>query len=101
MHKGLNLHPSLPQNLDQKKTKDVKMQTEKFIQTLKTTGQTTDYDVNKIIKLHNARMDEFDGKSLNLILPNRIFHSYCFDVLGWPIIFVIVCWLKFPEYFGY
>ena len=81
-HKGLNLNPLLLQNLDQKKTKDVKMQTEKFIQTLKTTGQTTDYDVNKIIKLHNARMDEFDGKSINPILPNRIFHSYCFDVLG-------------------
>ena len=25
----------------------------------------TDYDVNKIIKLHNARMDEFDGKFYN------------------------------------
>ena len=86
MHKGLSFHPSLLQNLDQKKTKDVKMQTEKFIQTLKTTGQTTDYDVNKIIKLHNARMDEFDGKSLNTILSNEILHLYCFDVCGWSII---------------
>ena len=65
------------QALDKQKSKQVKNVTDSFTQTLNLIGQVTDYDVNKIVKQHNERMQDFEG----ILLEKVLFKRYTFSII--------------------
>ncbi|XP_052772504.1 trichohyalin-like isoform X2 [Mya arenaria] len=52
----------LTQNLESQKASAVKETSDRMMQTVKQTGQLSDNDAKRIIKLHNMRMDSFDQR---------------------------------------